>query len=66
VLFMALAGINTLVFYSTGLFEDMKSLSPGARVPLITKIVAGTSLSMCLAVPAGGRLVAFYRPPFFH
>jgi len=63
---MVLAGINTLVFYGTGLFEDMKSLSPGARVPLITKIVPGTSLSMCLAVLAGGRLLTFYRSPFFH
>jgi hypothetical protein len=65
-LFMVLAGINLMVFYGTSLFEDMKTLAPGARAGLVTKIIAGTSLSMWLAVLVCGRLLTFYRPPFFH
>ncbi len=44
----------------------MKSLAPGARVPLILKLVGGASLSLWLAVLVCGRLLTFYRPPFFH
>jgi hypothetical protein len=65
-LFMVVAGLNILLFYSTRLFDDMKSVSPGGRAGLIIKLVAGTSLSMWLAVLVCGRLLTFYRPPFFH
>ena len=65
-LFMVVAGINILLFYSTSMFEDMKSLAPGARAGLLVKLVAGTSLSMWVAVLVCGRLLTFYRPPFFH
>jgi hypothetical protein len=65
-LFMAVAGVNILLFYSTRLFDQMKSVSPGGRAGLIIKVVAGLSLSMWLAVLVCGRLLTFYRPPFFH
>ncbi len=65
-LFMMVAGLNILLFYSTRLSDDMKSVSPGGRAGLIIKLVAGTSLSMWLAVLVCGRLLTFYRPPFFH
>ena len=64
--FMTLAGLNILLFYGTRLFDYMKSLAPGARVPLILKLVGGASLSLWLAVLVCGRLLTFYRPPFFH
>jgi hypothetical protein len=44
----------------------MKMPGPGADVPLRTKLIAGTSLSMWLAVLVCGRLPTFFRPPFFH
>jgi predicted cobalt transporter CbtA len=65
-LFMAVAGINILVFYGTSLFEDMKSLAPGAKARFFVKLVAGTSLSAWIAVLICGRLLTFFRPPFFH
>jgi hypothetical protein len=65
-LFMAAAGVNILVFYGTGAFEEMKKLPPDANPSLRTKIIAGTSLSMWVAVLVCGRLLTFYRPPFFH
>jgi len=65
-LFMALAGINIMMFYGSRMFEDMKSMAPDARAGLLVKLVAGTSLSMWIAVLVCGRLLTFFRPPFFH
>jgi hypothetical protein len=65
-LFMALAGVNIVVFYGTGVFQDMKALAPGASAPWRTKVIAGTSLSLWIAVLVCGRLLTFFRPPFFH
>jgi hypothetical protein len=65
-LFMALAGINILAFYGSSIFEDLKSLAPGEKTGLLVKLVAGTSLSMWIAVLICGRLLTFFRPPFFH
>jgi hypothetical protein len=64
--FMTAAGLNILAFYCTSAFREMKSLGPGADAPMRTKIIAGTSLSMWLAVLVCGRLLTFFRPPFFH
>ena len=63
---MAVAGINILAFYGTRMCEDMKSLAPNAKAGLAVKLVAGTSLSMWIAVLVCGRLLTFFRPPFFH
>ncbi len=65
-LFMAVAGANILAFYGTSAFRDVKALGPHADVPLRIKIIAGTSLSMWVAVLVCGRLLTFFRPPFFH
>ena len=63
---MVVAGINILLFYSTRMFGEMKSMAPGAKAGLLVKLVAGTSLSMWVAVLICGRLLTFFRPPFFH
>jgi len=65
-LFMAVAGINILLFYGTGAFEEVKTLPPDASVPLRIKIIAGTSLCAWVAVLVCGRMITFNRPPFFH
>ena len=65
-LFMAVAGVNILIFYGSKIVEDMRSLAPGAASGLLLKLVAGTSLSMWIAVLVCGRLLTFFRPPFFH
>jgi hypothetical protein len=65
-LFMAIAGLNILAFYGTNVFAEMKKLPDDATPSLQTKIIAGTSLSMWLGVLVCGRLLTFFRPPFFH
>ena len=65
-LFMAVAGVNILAFYGTNVFGDLKKLPAEASPSVSCKIIAGTSLSMWFAVLVCGRLLTFYRPPFFH
>jgi hypothetical protein len=64
--FMLLAGINILAFYGTNAFEQMKKMPPDAIAPLRIKIIAGVSLSLWVGVLMCGRLITFFRPPFFH
>jgi hypothetical protein len=63
--FMALAGVNVLVFYSTA-FRELNALAAGADAPLRSKIITGVSLSSWVCVLVCGRLLTFFRPPFFH
>jgi hypothetical protein len=63
--FMALAGLNVAVFYSTA-FRDVRALKAGADAPLRSKIITGISFAAWLSVLTCGRLLTFFRPPFFH
>ena len=63
---MMVAAINVLAFYGTNAFAEMKTLAAGADPPLRIKMIAGVSLAMWLAVLMCGRLLTFFRPPFFH
>jgi hypothetical protein len=65
VAFMALAGVNVLVFYTSS-FREVQALGPGANAPLRAKIITGVSLGSWVAVLICGRLLTFFRPPFFH
>jgi hypothetical protein len=65
-LFMMVAGINIAVFYGTAISRDMKAMTPDAPAGPLLRLVAGTSLSMWIAVLVCGRLLTFFRPPFFH
>jgi hypothetical protein len=65
-LFMAVAGVNVAVFYLSPAFRDVKALPPGAEAPLYAKVMAGTSLGAWIGVLICGRLLTFFRPPFFH
>ena len=65
-LFMAVAAINILAFYGTTAFPEMKKLDPGISAPTGIKVIAGTSLAMWVAVLICGRLLTWFRPPFFH
>jgi len=64
--FVAIAGLNVAVFYLTDAFGEVKRLPGGADAPLRAKLIAGTSLTAWVAVLVCGRLITFYRPPFFH
>jgi hypothetical protein len=63
--FMALAGINVALFYS-GPFRPVRALAAGEDASASAKAMAGISLASWLAVLVCGRLLTFFRPPFFH
>ena len=63
--FMTLAGINVLAFYSAA-FREVQTLGAGADAPLRAKVITGISLGSWVAVLICGRLLTFFRPPFFH
>jgi uncharacterized membrane protein len=59
-LFMALAGVNMLLFYRFA----WRGLVAGQGLRL-AQLGAAVSLLCWLGVIVGGRLITFYRPPFF-
>jgi hypothetical protein len=65
-LLMAAAGINILVFYGTSAFPAMKKLEGGMDAPMRIKVIAGVSLAMWVGVLICGRMLTWFRPPFFH
>jgi hypothetical protein len=65
-LFMVVAGINILAFYGTTAFPEMKKLAPGADASTRIKVIAGVSLAMWVGVLICGRMLTWFRPPFFH
>ena len=65
VAFMALAGVNVVIFY-TSAFRELQTLPADADAPLRAKIITGVSLGSWVAVLICGRLLTFFRPPFFH
>ena len=64
--FMAIAGVNVALFYLTPEFRNLSRLPAGAAAPARAKFIAGTSLVAWSVVLVCGRLLTFYRPPFFH
>jgi|SRR5262245_48998315 len=64
--FMAVAGANILVFYGSSTFRAIKAMGPDDDASLPIKLIAATSLTMWVAVLVCGRVLTFYRPPFFH
>ena len=60
-LFMLIAGINVLFFYSTA-FQNTRLLGPDADMPVKVKLMAGISLFCWIAIICAGRLITFYRP----
>ena len=59
--FMAIAGLNILVFYGV-LFGRLKRRRPDEDTPRGARAVALVSLSVWIAVIICGRLLTFYRP----
>lgn len=63
-LFMLGAGINMLVFYFWS-FRTVKTVEAGQQVNSTAKVMAAISLLCWIGVITAGRLITFYRPPFF-
>ena len=60
-LFMAVAGLNVLTFYSA-VFRKVNVLGAGADAPLAAKWIGGASLFLWTGIIIFGRLLTFYRP----
>lgn len=61
---MAVAGCNLLIFYSTT-FRLVKNNPGAATLPARAKMIALVSLLCWIGVIICGRLITFYRPPYF-
>ena len=62
--FMALAGINVLIFYVSGLARAVETLGPGDDAPLGAKLVAAASLFLWVAVMYMGRMLPYIGNSF--
>jgi hypothetical protein len=62
-IFIALAGVNILVFYSR-LAARTWAVPAGAHAPIGARIVGGVSLFLWIGVMYWGRMITFFRPPF--
>ena len=62
--FMAVAGLNVLVFYATGLFRKVENLGPGEDAPLAAKVIAATSLVCWFGVLYMGRMLPYIGNSF--
>ena len=60
-LFMALAGVNVLAFYSA-VYRRAIAVGASEDAPRSAKVVAIASLGFWVAVIVCGRLLTFYRP----
>jgi hypothetical protein len=63
---MVVAGINVAVFYGTGIFAEVRGLPAGADASPRVKAVTALSLAVWVVVLICGRMITFFRPPFFH
>jgi len=61
---MALAGLNMLLFYSSS-FRAVMQPSPSAQALRTARVFAAISLLCWAGVITGGRLITFFRPPFY-
>ena len=61
--FMAVAGLNVLVFYTTT-FAEIKTITIGKVASIRARTIAFVSLICWIGVITGGRLITFYRPPY--
>jgi hypothetical protein len=61
-LFIALAGVNVLLFYST-MFRRVKTCGPGENAPFPARLMGAASLVFWIGVMSCGRLITFFRPP---
>jgi hypothetical protein len=62
--FMALAGVNVLIFYVSSLARAVEALGPGDDAPLGAKLVAAASLFLWVAVMYMGRMLPYIGNSF--
>jgi hypothetical protein len=63
-LFIVLAGLNVLCFYVTGIRKRVDDAGADGEVPMMAKVVAGTSLFLWFGVMYLGRMLPFLGGAF--
>jgi hypothetical protein len=63
-LFIAVAGLNVLVFYVTGIARRVEALGSGDDAPIGAKVIAGLSLFIWVGVMFWGRMLPFIGNAF--
>jgi hypothetical protein len=63
-LFVVLAAVNALLFYTTGLYRRVNAVGPGQDVPMAAKLSAVTSLFFWFGVIFWGRMLSFLSDRF--
>ncbi len=63
-LFIAVAGLNVLVFYVTGIARKVEALGSGDDAPWSAKVIAGLSLFVWVGVMFWGRMLPFLGNAF--
>jgi hypothetical protein len=63
-LFIALAGVNVIVFYVTGLYRHVDGIGAGHDAPIAAKVVAAASLFLWIGVMYWGRMLPFIGNAF--
>ncbi len=62
--FMLIAGINMLFFYATT-SADVKGTAAMSGLPMRARTIAAVSLVCWCAVIVCGRLITYFRPPYY-
>lgn len=62
--FMLIAGINMLIFYGF-CNRQVQNSSQGTALPISIKVVAAVSLVAWSVIIVCGRLITYYRPPYY-
>lgn len=62
---LVLMGANAALFYWRE-FAGIKALGPHDDAAFSAKLVAGASLLFLVAVMLFGRMITFFRPPYWH
>ena len=61
--FLTVAGLNILVFYSS-FFRRVRDLGEDEAIPVGARVVGAVSICCWIGVITAGRLLTFYRPYF--
>lgn len=63
-LFIALAGVNAILFYVTGVSRRVDGVGPGHDAPPAAKVIAAASLFLWIGVMYWGRMLPFIGNAF--
>lgn len=65
-LFIALAGVNVLLFYVTNASRECRAVAAGGNAPILAKCIAGASLFLWFGVIVLGRYIQQFTNSISH